>query len=177
MVTKTVQLPTFFKISSFVFHNRRKVIQVWNGMRVSKWWQNLWMNYLFNIQPLGFNTRTRTHVTHLTKSWLHNNHYCTATQIHRNMMFLLLLKELSFFLVFSYQFCTSGSYFTSNVVKLIKLSHHHLLLVVISVLQRYKRDFTTSIGWYINIISVIEITVFKCQFKLKPKILQSYFLR
>ncbi len=46
-------------------------------------------------------------------------------------------------------------------------SHHHLLLVIISVLQRYK-DFSTSIGWYINIISVNEITVFTCKFKLKP---------
>ncbi len=46
-------------------------------------------------------------------------------------------------------------------------SHHLLFLVVISVLQRYKTDFSTSIGWYINIISVDEITVFKCKFKLK----------
>ncbi len=46
-------------------------------------------------------------------------------------------------------------------------SHHLLLLVVISVLQRYKTDFSTSIGWYINIISVNEITVFNCKFKLK----------
>ncbi len=38
---------------------------------------------------------------------------------------------------------------------------------VISVLQRYKTDFSTSIGWYINIISVNEITVFNCKFKLK----------
>ncbi len=51
------------------------------------------------------------------------------------------------------------------------LVHHVtliLLLVVISVLQRYKTDFSTSIGWYINIISVNEITVFNCKFKLKP---------
>ncbi len=44
----------------------------------------------------------------------------------------------------------------------------HLLLVIISVLQRYKTYFSTSIGWYINIISVNEITVFNCIFKLKP---------
>ncbi len=48
------------------------------------------------------------------------------------------------------------------------LSYHHLHLVVISVFQRYKTDFSTSIGWYINIISVNEITVFNCKFKLKP---------
>ncbi len=46
-------------------------------------------------------------------------------------------------------------------------SHHLLLLVVISVLQSFKTDFSTSIGCYINIISVDEITVFKCKFKLK----------
>ncbi len=50
----------------------------------------------------------------------------------------------------------------------LKASDRHLLLVVISVLQRYKTDFSTSIGWYINIISVNEITVFNCKFKLKP---------
>ncbi len=32
--------PTFFKISSFVFSRRKKLIQVWNKLRVSKWWQN-----------------------------------------------------------------------------------------------------------------------------------------
>ncbi len=47
-------------------------------------------------------------------------------------------------------------------------SHHLLLLVLISVLQRYETDFSTSIGCYINMISVNEITVFNCKFKLKP---------
>ncbi len=46
-------------------------------------------------------------------------------------------------------------------------SHQHLLLVVIGVLQSYKTDFSTLIGWYINITSVNEITVFNCTFKLK----------
>ncbi len=32
----TVWLPTFFKISSFVFSTRNKLIQVWDKMRVSK---------------------------------------------------------------------------------------------------------------------------------------------
>ncbi len=41
-------------------------------------------------------------------------------------------------------------------------------LVFISVFQRYKTDFITSIGWYINIISVNDIMVFNCKFKLKP---------
>ncbi len=42
-------------------------------------------------------------------------------------------------------------------------SHHLLFLMVISVLQRYKTDFSTSIGCYIIIISVNEITVFNCK--------------
>ncbi len=41
-------------------------------------------------------------------------------------------------------------------------------LVVFSVFQRYKTDFSTLISWHINIISVNEITVFNCKFKLKP---------
>ncbi len=48
---------------------------------------------------------------------------------------------------------------------------HQLLLVVISVLQT---DFSTSIDWYINIISVNEITVFNCKITVN---LLPYFLR
>jgi len=40
-VWSTVWLPTFFKISSFVFNRRKKLIQVWNNSRVSKWCHNL----------------------------------------------------------------------------------------------------------------------------------------
>ncbi len=47
---------------------------------------------------------------------------------------------------------------------IMRLSHHLLLLVVISVFQRYKTIFSTLIGWYINIIPVNEITVFNCYF-------------
>ncbi len=43
-------------------------------------------------------------------------------------------------------------------------------------IQRYKTDFSTSAGWYINIISVNEINVFNCIFKVKPKMLLPYFL-
>ncbi len=39
--TKTVWFPTFFKISSFMFTRRRKVIQGWNAVRMSKAWQIL----------------------------------------------------------------------------------------------------------------------------------------
>ncbi len=48
---KTAWLQTFFKISSFVFGRTKKFIQVWDYLRVSKWWQNFhfWVNYPFNI--------------------------------------------------------------------------------------------------------------------------------
>ncbi len=54
------------------------------------------------------------------------------------------------------------------------LSLHHLHLMVISVFKMYKTDFSTSIGWCVNIISVNEITVFNCKFKLKPQNLKCY---
>ncbi len=43
-----------FKIPSFMLCKRKWVIQVWNNMRVSKWWQNLFIhlflvNYPFNV--------------------------------------------------------------------------------------------------------------------------------
>ncbi len=46
---KTAWLQTFFRISSFVFGTTKKFIQVWNYLRVSKWWQNFhfWVNYPF----------------------------------------------------------------------------------------------------------------------------------
>jgi len=46
-VQLTVWLPTFFKISSFVFSRRKKFIQVWNNLRI--WWQNFHfeVNYPF----------------------------------------------------------------------------------------------------------------------------------
>ncbi len=48
---KTAWLQTFFKISSFVFGRTKKFIQVWNYLRVNKWWQNFHfgVNYHFNI--------------------------------------------------------------------------------------------------------------------------------
>ncbi len=47
---KTAWLQTFFKISSFVVGWTKKFIQVWNYLRVSKWWQkfHFWVNYPFN---------------------------------------------------------------------------------------------------------------------------------
>ncbi len=43
-------LPTFFKMSSLIFGRTKKVIQIWNYIRVSKWWQNFYfgVNYPFN---------------------------------------------------------------------------------------------------------------------------------
>lgn len=47
-ITETAQktaASTFFKRSHFVFHSRKTVIQVWNDIKVNKWWQN------FNFCP------------------------------------------------------------------------------------------------------------------------------
>ncbi len=55
------------------------------------------------------------------------------------------------------------------------LSNQRLHLVVISVFQRYKTDLSISIGWYINIRSVKEITVFSYKFELKPYNLKCYY--
>ncbi len=46
-----------FRIYFFVFSRINKWIQVWNYMKVSKWWQNsnYWVNYPFNHTSLYFN--------------------------------------------------------------------------------------------------------------------------
>jgi len=43
---------SFFKISSFVFSSRKKLIQVCSNLRVSKWWKNFyfWVEYPFKIE-------------------------------------------------------------------------------------------------------------------------------
>ncbi len=46
---RTVWLHTFFTICFFVFSRRKKFIQVWNSLTVSKLWWNFhfWVNYSF----------------------------------------------------------------------------------------------------------------------------------
>ncbi len=39
----TVWLQTFFKISSFLFNEGKKLIQVWNNLRVNKWWERIFI--------------------------------------------------------------------------------------------------------------------------------------
>ncbi len=48
--TETIRFPAVFKISSFMFHWIKKVIQVWNNTRVRKGSQNFnfWVDCLFN---------------------------------------------------------------------------------------------------------------------------------
>ncbi len=50
--TKTAWLQTFFRIYSFVFGRTQTFIQVWNYLRVSKWWQHFhfWVNYPFKLK-------------------------------------------------------------------------------------------------------------------------------
>ncbi len=49
MVLQNSLLQTLFKISSFIFGRTNKSIQVWNYLRVSKWWKSFhfWVNYPF----------------------------------------------------------------------------------------------------------------------------------
>ncbi len=46
----------FFKVSSVVFNIRKKRIDVWNDMRLSKWLHNFhfWVNYSFKEMLLFF---------------------------------------------------------------------------------------------------------------------------
>ncbi len=60
----TAWLQTFFRISSFVFSRTKTFIQVWNYLRVSKWWYNFyfWVNYPFNsLFKIIQNTYTEDH--------------------------------------------------------------------------------------------------------------------
>ncbi len=59
---KTAWLQTFFRISSFVFGRTKTFIQVWNYLRVSKWWQHFWVNY-----PFKCSGQTRDSWTTVTK--------------------------------------------------------------------------------------------------------------
>ncbi len=51
---RTALFPTFYRISSFVFSRTKTFIQIWNYLRVSKWWQNFhfWVNYPFKCISL-----------------------------------------------------------------------------------------------------------------------------
>ncbi len=67
---RTALFPTFFKISSFVFSRTKTFIQVWNYLRVSKWWQNLhfWVNYPFNMLTKDINKMFNMALT--IQSWI-----------------------------------------------------------------------------------------------------------
>ncbi len=66
------QQHTFCKISYFMFNRRKKIIQVWNNLRVSKWWQNFhfWVNYLFKMN---------------SKEALLSHNGCCAKQLANNL--------------------------------------------------------------------------------------------
>ncbi len=79
---KTAWLQTFFRISSFVFRTNT-FIQVWNYLRVSKWWQkfHFWVNYPFKscflkyAWKLGeFMIKTRKNVS----QWGQKNTFCSC---------------------------------------------------------------------------------------------------
>ncbi len=63
-----VWLHTFFKMSSFMYNRRKKLIQVWNSLIVSKWWQkyNFWVNFHFNLHLKWshFILRSNSHINY-----------------------------------------------------------------------------------------------------------------
>ncbi len=46
-------LPTFFKMSSFVFSRIKKCIKVWINIRVSNWWQNFDDTLMWVLKQFG----------------------------------------------------------------------------------------------------------------------------
>ncbi len=78
-ILRNVVLKTFY----FIFHRRKKVMQVWYNMRVSKWWQNkfFWVNCPFNNQLIALvlqkheNSKYLAHIAHIffTKYYVCNN--------------------------------------------------------------------------------------------------------
>ncbi len=73
---KTAWLQTFFKICSFVFSRTKKFIQVWNNLRVSKWWQNFhfWVYCLFkkHAKQCFLIIQKLTVVSGFHVSWVHS---------------------------------------------------------------------------------------------------------
>ncbi len=92
---KTAWLQTFFKISSFVFGRTKTFIQVWNYLRVSKWWQNFhfWVNY-----PFKFSLQN-TFVTKRFTIKLNTNIWTTLLNVMKIQINVLenLLKYFFFF--------------------------------------------------------------------------------
>ncbi len=54
MVPQNSLLQTFFKISSFVFGRTKKFIQLWNYLRMSKWWQNFHFSVNYPFKTLMY---------------------------------------------------------------------------------------------------------------------------
>ncbi len=101
---------------------------------------------------------------------------CTLGLCTSNAVKLMLLHYVSLMWLPWWQLlCTSIQYmliFKSDCDGLwfiMWLSHQHLLLCIT---KRYKTEFNTSIGWYINLISVHEIT-----FKVHVKNVATVFLQ
>ncbi len=76
---KTAWLQTFFRISSVVFSRTKKFIQVWNYLRVSKWWHNFYFRVkspLRSMWEVGAKERPQLtgivnlHVRHMRPFWL-----------------------------------------------------------------------------------------------------------
>ncbi len=121
---KTAWLQTFFKISSFVFGRTKKFIQVWNYLRMSKWWQNFhfWVNYLFN------NTVCRPEVHNKATLW--------------GPIYIYYIKKWHFFV--SCRQCNYDSfhipYTSGNVLQIYNIWH-------IMVKRPLRLSYTVFLQW------------------------------
>ncbi len=100
-------ITAFFKISSYMFNIRNKLIQVWNEMRVSKWWQFSFLGEPFKMFLLlicsiitgVYINITMTHsislVSHISLVWaliiIKLNKECTLLLLNAPSRFDLLL--------------------------------------------------------------------------------------
>ncbi len=114
---KTAWLQTFFRISSFVFNRTKKFIQVWNYLRVSKWWQNFHFGWIIpwrSMKRQSIKHFKQWHLKFWTKIllqpyslWMNENEYFAYLCILYYIMYIFSIKE---------NFCCLDLYF-HNVVQ------------------------------------------------------------
>ncbi len=87
---KTLWFPTFFRLSSFVFCIKKKVIQVWNDdMRVSKWWQNHFI--------CGWTITLRDELSLMTLGIIVSQVYCISVKFNKSTsVFLIVIYDCAY---------------------------------------------------------------------------------
>ncbi len=93
--SRTALFPTFFRISSFVFSRTNTFIQVWNYLRMSKWWQNFhfWVYCPFK-SPSKYNQVSTIYIIY---QGCHNSQYNIEPLSTTSRFHVLFLSELPVF--------------------------------------------------------------------------------